>query len=132
MDTLKNWLVDKLSDWLNKKLEVWGIDAGTITAEKLMAGEVELTGMRFQDSGVLDRLGVPVKLAAGCIQKITVKIPWEALLKEKVLGRPNSEPVVVEVDGVFVCIRSVDKRPARDTLSLKHTALAAGTEATLS
>ena len=95
-----------LADALNKAL---GAYCDGIDGEKLRVsawnGDVELRNVRLKKTA-LSTLRAPVTVDAGCVGSLRLKVPWMNL------GR---EPVVVEIDRVFVLASRVTMEEAAAT-----------------
>ena len=93
---------------LNTLVDVFGEYLTGLTAENLQigvwSGEIKYDDLRVNPAGI-SKLGLPVDVAHGSIRHFAVSVPWTRL---------ESQPVTVDIDGVYVVARPVDRARLSD------------------
>jgi vacuolar protein sorting-associated protein 13A/C len=74
-------------------------------------GEIDLSDVKLRDD-VCDKLRLPIRLILGRIQKLYLKVPWNAL---------SSSPVQLEVRGLYLVIAPLDKSRWNELLERQHS-----------
>ena len=59
-----------------------------------LSGELTLTNLQLKQSA-LDKLRLPIKVKAGTLSKLHLRVPWRSL---------GSQPAVVDIDGLFLLV----------------------------
>lgn len=74
-------------------------------------GEIDLSDVKLRDD-VCDKLRLPIRLILGRIQKLYLKVPWNAL---------SSSPVQLEVRGLYLVIAPLDESRWNELLERQHS-----------
>ncbi|XP_027051836.1 vacuolar protein sorting-associated protein 13-like [Pocillopora damicornis] len=88
----ESYVVDLLNKFAGQYLE--NLDTSQLRLG-IWGGDVQLENLILKESA-LDDLALPVKVLRGHLGKLVLKIPWKNLY---------SEPVVAQVDGLYLLVR---------------------------
>lgn len=88
----ESYVVDLLNKYAGQYLE--NLDSSQLRLG-IWGGDAQLENLILKESA-LDDLDLPVKVLRGHLGKLVLKIPWKNLY---------TEPVVAEVDGLYLLVR---------------------------